>query len=60
MRNAKAEFNRKMSDRLLCESPLVTDLGLLVGALMGDADDSGETYYCAPSAYSYDSDDFFF
>ena len=59
LRNAKAEFNRKMSDRLLCESPLVTDLGHLVGVLMGDADDSGETYYCAPSAYS-DYDDFYF
>ena len=59
LRNAKAEFNRTMSDRLLCESPLVTDLGHLVGVLMGDADDSGETYYCAPSAYS-DYDDFYF
>ena len=48
-----------MSDRLLCESPLVTDLGHLVGVLMGDAYDSGETYYCAPSAYS-DYDDFYF
>ena len=59
LRNAKAEFNRKMSDRLLCESPLVTDLGLLVGVLMGDDDTSGETYYCSPSAYS-DYDDFYF
>ena len=31
----------------------------IVGVLMGDADDSGETYYCAPSAYS-DYDDFYF
>ena len=27
--------------------------------LMGDADDSGETYYCVPFAYS-DYDDFYF
>jgi tetratricopeptide (TPR) repeat protein len=59
LRNAKAEFNRKMSNRSLGQSPLVTDLGHLVGVLMGDADDSGETYYCAPSAYS-DYDDFYF
>ena len=59
LRNAKAEFNRKISNRSLYGSPLIDHLGLLVGVLMGDDDDSGETYYCAPSAYS-DYDDFYF
>ena len=61
LRSAKAEFNRKMSNRPLDNSPLVTHLGQLVGVLMGDDCDSGETYYCKPSvSYSYDFDDFFF
>ena len=48
-----------MSNRFLYGSPIIDHLGLLVGVLMGDADGSGETYYCAPSAYS-DFEDFYF